>query len=82
MAESFISKIEAEDITKAVVWDEEFDDPMADVILISKRGIHFRVSSHHARKKRCAPFRQHGTALCTDFPTACSLLVFSTYLPK
>jgi hypothetical protein len=34
-----------------IKWDDHFDDPKADVILVSKEGVQFRLSSHYAKKK-------------------------------
>lgn len=40
-------------VVQEIKWDEEFNDPKADIILVSKEGIRFRLSSFHAKSKRC-----------------------------
>jgi hypothetical protein len=37
---------------KEMVWDEDYDDPSADMIFVSSDEVHFRAHSWHLKKKR------------------------------
>jgi hypothetical protein len=40
------------DTSNEIKWDDEFNDPAAEVILVSSDYVHFRLSSWHIRRKR------------------------------
>ena len=37
---------------KSVKWDDYFDDPSDDLVIVAQDGVHFRVSSYRLSKSR------------------------------